>query len=89
MVAGDILDPGGESDKLMSHTHHHTCLPYRRIAATLLTPRCTAGVPEAAVQRFGRWTSEAYKAYVYAHADSLNAQLQKSVHLVPPRFERN
>jgi len=30
MVAGDILDPGGESDKLVSHTNHHTCLPCRR-----------------------------------------------------------
>ena len=43
---------------------------------------------ELAVAKFGRWTSTAYKAYVYQHSTAMHAALQQAVALVP-RYERN
>ena len=45
-------------------------------------------VNEAAIQRFGRWTSIAYKLYVVGASDALSAIQGAASHLVP-RFERN
>ncbi len=45
-----------------------------------------AGASEEALQRFGRWTSDAYHAYVYPHAQILHKALTKAVEMVP-RFE--
>ena len=47
-----------------------------------------SGLPDPHVMRFGRWTSNAYQAYVFGHASALQEALQRAVHLVP-RFERN
>ena len=47
-----------------------------------------AGCGDDHIARFGRWTSLAYKAYVFAHAKTLHAALKTAAHLVP-RFERN
>ena len=43
---------------------------------------------EAAIQRFGRWTSVAYKLYVMGASDALSQIQVAAVDLVP-RFERN
>ena len=43
---------------------------------------------DEAIQRFGRWTSDAYKAYVFPHADELDRALRRGV-LHVPTFERN
>ena len=54
------------------------------------TAYVAAGAPEPAVQNFGRWTSDAYKGYVYAHSGSLTAALRTALHVIPQlRFERN
>ena len=45
-----------------------------------------AGASEEALVRFGRWTSEAYLAYVYPHAEVLHKALKKACKMVP-RFE--
>ena len=45
-----------------------------------------AGASEEAIIRFGRWTSEAYQAYVYPHAEMLYKALRKACKEVP-RFE--
>lgn len=45
-----------------------------------------AGASESALIRFGRWTSDAYQAYVYPHAQVLHAALKKATKMVP-RFE--
>ena len=45
-----------------------------------------AGALEEALVRFGRWTSEAYLAYVYPHAEVLHKALKKACKMVP-RFE--
>ena len=49
-----------------------------------------AGGPgcETSVQSFGRWKSDAYKAYVWSHSEALKAVTAVAAHLVP-RFERN
>ena len=44
----------------------------------------TGKVSEFELAKFGRWTSDAYKGYVYSQSESLNA----SLHCVP-RWERN
>jgi len=43
---------------------------------------------EAAIQRFGRWTSMAYKLYVMGASEALSQIQVAAVNLVP-RFERN
>ena len=71
-----------------------TCL--RNYSATQLYPYCAggatqyvaSGLSDADVARFGRWKSDAYKAYVFGHSEAMKATLQKAVHLVP-RLERN
>ena len=45
-----------------------------------------AGASEEALVRFGRWTSEAYQAYVYPHAEMLYKALRKACKEFP-RFE--
>jgi hypothetical protein len=47
-----------------------------------------AGVPDADVQRFGRWTSDGYKRYVTTHADMMKKGHADPAQVVP-RFERN
>ena len=49
-----------------------------------------AGGPgcETSVQSFGRWKSDAYKAYVWSHSEALKRVTAVAAHLVP-RFERN
>lgn len=47
-----------------------------------------SGASDAAIQRFGRWTSDAYKAYVFPHAAELVAA-QKKAMVTVPCFERN
>jgi hypothetical protein len=47
-----------------------------------------AGVSDNNVQRFGRWTSLAYQAYVYAHAQVMEKALASAAVAVP-RFEMN
>jgi len=49
-----------------------------------------AGGPgsETSVQTFGRWKSDAYKAYVWSHSEALKMVTAVAAHLVP-RFERN
>ena len=47
-----------------------------------------ADASDQAVQRFGRWTSDAYKAYVFPHAAELAASQRKAMRTVPC-FERN
>ena len=47
-----------------------------------------SGASDEQIQRFGRWTSEAYKAYVFPDAHLLHAALKLAVHTVP-RFEKN
>ena len=47
-----------------------------------------AGLSDDHVCRFGRWTSMAYKAYVYQHAEALKGALQAAAIQVP-RFEMN
>ena len=46
------------------------------------------GASDEAIQRFGRWTSDAYKAYVYPHAEEMHAALKKAIRATP-HFERN
>ena len=45
-----------------------------------------AGASESATRRHGRWTSEAYEAYVFPHADTLR-QAQQNLHSTMPHFE--
>jgi len=47
-----------------------------------------AGLSDDHICRFGRWTSLAYKAYVYAHAGAVHAALKVAATKVP-RFEMN
>ena len=47
-----------------------------------------AGLSDAHIERFGRWTSTAYKAYVYQHAEAIKAALITAAVQVP-RFEMN
>jgi hypothetical protein len=47
-----------------------------------------AGVPDADVQRFGRWTSDGYKRYVTTHSDMMKKGHADPARVVP-RFERN
>ena len=46
------------------------------------------GVADEAIQRFGRWTSEAYKAYVYPFAEVFQKALKAGLKATPT-FERN
>ena len=47
-----------------------------------------SGASDAAIQRFGRWTSDAYKLYVYPHAAEMHAALKRAIKKVP-HFEMN
>ena len=47
-----------------------------------------AGVPDADIQRFGRWTSDGYKRYVTTHSDMMKKGHADPAKVVP-RFERN
>jgi hypothetical protein len=70
-------------------------IPEARVAShSLRRGGCSAYIAaggkdiEQAVMRFGRWTSTAYYAYVFPHAETLSKALKKASHLVP-RFQRN
>ena len=72
-----------------------THMPKGRVAShSLRRGGCSqyvaAGPPgtELQVQRFGRWTSEAYKGYVWAHNSALH-RVQAQAAVFVPRFERN
>ena len=72
-----------------------THMPRARVAShSLRRGGCSqyvaAGPPgtELQVQRFGRWTSEAYKGYVWAHNSALH-RVQAQAAVFVPRFERN
>jgi len=68
-------------------------IPAARIASHSLrrggaSAYVAAGASDEAIQRFGRWTSDAYKAYVFPHAAELESALRKAMVTVPC-FERN
>ena len=47
-----------------------------------------AGLSDEHIERFGRWTSAAYKAYVFQHAEAIKEALLAAAVQVP-RFEMN
>jgi len=52
------------------------------------TQYVASGLSDEHVARFGRWKSDAYKAYVFGHSDAMKVALLQAVNLVP-RLERN
>ena len=79
--------------KLLATAAEDCGLPKARYASHSLrrggaSAYAAAGLKGRDICRFGRWTSEAYEAYVYDAADKLDQVLKKAVRLVP-RFERN
>jgi hypothetical protein len=47
-----------------------------------------AGMPDADVARFGRWTSNSYKLYIYIENSALAEWAERATQMVP-RFELN
>ena len=62
----------------------------RRGGASCYMPSTAAGsnVTEEDIQRFGRWTSDAYKKYITSHANMMRSGGANPA-LIVPRFERN
>ena len=72
--------------------HHlkrcHTIVSILLCHAGGATQYVASGLSDEHVARFGRWKSDAYKAYVYGHSDAMKTALLQAVNLVP-RLERN
>lgn len=87
---GDILTRGEVSD-ILKEASAAVGIPKARVASHSLrrggaSAYKAAGCTEKALQRFGRWTSDAYEAYVFPHSDILQAAQQKAAKHIP-RFE--
>jgi hypothetical protein len=76
ILKGAAVDCGIQASRVATHS-------LRRGGASAYA---AAGVPDADIKRFGRWTSEGYKVYVSAHADMMRKGLLNPA-TTAPRFE--
>ena len=89
---GEVLSRAQVSD-ILKQAAATAGIPSARIASHSLrrggaSAFVAAEASDEAIQRFGRWTSDAYKAYVFPHAAELAASQRKAM-LTVPCFERN